>query len=77
MELLRKNLHPTDTVLRIEPHWIVIFAAVDRKGLEAIVRRLPNILEETSRDSFDFGTALCPRDGNDTNSLFSKAKALS
>lgn len=76
LELLHKNLHPTDAILTVEPHWIVILAATDTKGVDAIIKRLPDILKKLSPHSLDLGTALYPEDGADIHSLFTKATTM-
>ena len=75
LEFLHKNLHPTDAILTVEPRWRVILAGTDARGVEAIVKRLPDILKERSPHKLEFGTALYPGDGRDVHSLFRKAAA--
>ena len=73
VEFLHKNLHSTDTIVTVEPSWIVVLAATDAKGVSAIIERLPNILKEQTPHSLDLGAALYPEDGADVHHLFNKA----
>ncbi len=75
MERLRRGIHRTDTVLAVEPNWMVILATADLKGIEAMAKRLPDVLKNYAPQSLAFGTASYPLDGKDVSALLSKAKA--
>ena len=68
---VRQHLHRGDTVVTLEPSWIVAMAVTEPSGLQAIVRRL----RENVRDGHQllFGVAVHPQDGMDAASLFKHA----
>ena len=81
MEFIRKRVHLSDSVLFVEPHWVVILAATPREGTQSIIARLRSALREwaltmvdkTAAISLNFGTAIYPVDGADIQTLFAKA----
>ncbi len=81
VEVVRKNIHRGDSVVAIEPHWIVVLAVIDLGGIQTIVQRLRSALEEWERTlvglsrelPLNFGVALYPADGLDAQHLLKKA----
>ena len=71
-EEVRQRLHHADIVFGMEPCWVVILAATDSRGVQAIVRRLGQSLPGVER--FRFGASLYPADGKEAAALFEEAK---
>lgn len=79
-ELVRQSLHRGDIVLDVEPRWVVMLVLTDAAGVQAVVRRLRNALQERLTSpgkpgpgEAQFGAAMYPGDGMDIHTLFWKA----
>ena len=84
-KLVRAQVHGGDVVLGLDPHWVVILALTDARGVQAIVKkRLRKYLEERTdvlglqgaAASLPFSSAIYPADGTDVHGLFAKATAM-
>ncbi|MBI1977969.1 MAG: PAS domain S-box protein [Candidatus Omnitrophica bacterium] len=84
VEMLRKRLRMEETVLLVEPHWIVVLAASAQAGMQAVLNRIQEALydwastvmnKNSETITLQLGVAVLPDDGLDIHSLFLKAKA--
>lgn len=73
MEWIRKHLHSTDSVLSVEPDWIVILAVTEAQGLDTMMKRIQRVLEDWAPIAVNLGKAVYPADGADVHQLLSKA----
>ena len=81
MEFIRGQLHRDDTVLSVEPSWVVILVVTDADGLETILQRIRKNLREQAQELgflagktlMNMATALYPVDGADVHELFARA----
>ena len=67
----RHHVHGGDIVLALAPHWVVVLAATDERGITAMMKRLA----ESMRDggTLRFGAALAPADGRQADALLERA----
>ncbi len=83
VDFFRRGVYSSDSVVAIEPSWIVVIAATDMKGFRSMADRLSSMLDdwaETLIDkpasfSKDFGIAVYPADGKGVFNLFEAAKS--
>ncbi|MBI4342527.1 MAG: CHASE domain-containing protein [Candidatus Omnitrophica bacterium] len=68
---VRHHLHRGDVVLTLAPSWVVVMAAVNAEGVQAIVKRLRATVP--GADRLRFGAALAPHDGSQAEALFQAA----
>ena len=70
-EDVRHHVHGGDIVLALAPHWVVVLAVTDERGMAAMMKRLA----ETAHDggALRFGAALAPADGQEAEALFERA----
>ncbi len=62
-EEVRARLHRGDIVLNVEPAWIVVCAATEPEGVQAIIHRFSSAF--VKQKEIFFGAAFCPTDGTD------------
>ena len=70
---VRQHLHRGDSVLLVEPAWVVALSATDAHGVQAIITRLREKLREGGR--LRFGASVHPAHGPDAAALFAYATA--
>jgi len=68
---VRQHLHRGDSVLQMEPAWVVALSATDAHGAQTIMTRLREKLREGGRALF--GAAVHPAHGPDAEALFAYA----
>jgi signal transduction histidine kinase len=70
---IRRWLHRRDQILVLDSGWIVILAATDAHGLEAILARLKEKVPQLGESGWSYGTAIHQGDGKDGEALFEEA----
>ena len=71
-DFVRTQIHQTDAVLPLEPQWVVVLAAVDRHGIQAIICRLEKAFKDRGT-ALDLGSAWYPADASNVHDLLTQA----